>query len=235
MVLEQTRVYGFKMVNGYLEVPKTSEKEKEERALRHFRNQVHLLRPLIMEDVPACGLTPETGALSSASHKVSVVYASTVPVQCDLNEGGSVDFQVGVAEAILVSQYHGALKTAAARTTEGKRKVFLSPVGVLGGGALNNPLETVVKAMALAVEMLTRRDREKLDIKVVAWSGAPSSKDHLQALLLKHKKLVRGTAKDSSHEQPTAATWDNLMRGMSLPAAQLPAPRPPSLSHPTSP
>ncbi len=98
-----------------------------------------------MDDVPANGLMPDKKTFSSESHKVGLVYASAVPVDSYMNQGGKADFQARVGELILVGQYYGALKYAAESQKvsglTGKRKVFLMP---LGCGVLNNPWDIIV-------------------------------------------------------------------------------------------
>merc|ERR1712187_512944 len=93
-----------------------------------------------------------------------------------------------VAEAILVAQYYGALRIAASAAKNGRTKVFLMP---LGGGVFNNSWDSIGKSMALAVEMLTFDERNRLDIKALAWKGNPSEKEKLTNTLgHRHNKLL---------------------------------------------
>ena len=48
---------------------------------------LQLLRPLIMEDIPAQGLTPNKRQRSRQPHLVGLVYASAVPVLAYMNQG----------------------------------------------------------------------------------------------------------------------------------------------------
>mmetsp|Transcript_38181 Transcript_38181/g.105254 ORF Transcript_38181/g.105254 Transcript_38181/m.105254 type:complete len:591 (+) Transcript_38181:53-1825(+) len=180
---------GFQLVNGYLEVPRLATMQERQEALAAFRREIHALRVLAVEDVPACGLSPDKRALCQADHKVNLVYASAVPVQAYLNEGGDPVFQTQVAEVLLAAQYLGALRTAAQRVAVGDRakEVFLMP---LGGGVFNNPWGSIAKGMSLAVEMLDEADREKLDIWALTWKGNPSERQQLRACLGKHRKLA---------------------------------------------
>eukprot|EP00928_Gymnodinium_smaydae_P024043 TRINITY_DN19595_c0_g3_i1.p1 TRINITY_DN19595_c0_g3~~TRINITY_DN19595_c0_g3_i1.p1 ORF type:complete len:372 (+),score=57.00 TRINITY_DN19595_c0_g3_i1:75-1190(+) len=181
----------FTLVNGYLQMPVPSTEDEASKLLEAFRTNLNTLRPLVMENVPACGLKPDKMAFTSATHKVSLVYASAVPVSAYVNRASSptqIDLHSKVAEGVLVAQYYGALKVAAARSTSSdKTKVFLMP---LGGGVFNNPWESIAKGMALAVEMLSEDDHNKLDIRVLTWKGNNEEKLTMCKLLTRHKKLV---------------------------------------------
>ena len=52
--------------------------------------QLHLLRPLVMEDIPAQGLTPNKRQRSTAQHRVGLAYASAVPVAAYMNQGAAL-------------------------------------------------------------------------------------------------------------------------------------------------
>lgn len=130
------------LVNGYLKVHDVDGPTLEiEKQLLKYLNT---LRPLIMEDVPANGLTPDKKGFAKCNHKVGLVYASAVPVDSYLNGGGNVEFQTKVAELILIGQYHGALRYAAEhqrhKGVTSRRKVFLMP---LGGGVFSNPWDII--------------------------------------------------------------------------------------------
>eukprot|EP00438_Fugacium_kawagutii_P003440 Skav200193 [mRNA] locus=scaffold2383:258823:262117:+ [translate_table: standard] len=171
------------LVNGYLKVHDvdgpTSEIEKQ------LLKYLNTLRPLIMEDVPANGLTPDKkGFAKSSNHKVGLVYASAVPVDSYLNQGGNVEFQTKVAELILIGQYHGALRYAAEhqrhKGVTSRRKVFLMP---LGGGVFSNPWDIIAKSMAKAIQLLDDDSLSRLDIHALTWSGAPSEEQKLKILI----------------------------------------------------
>eukprot|EP00930_Biecheleria_cincta_P063349 TRINITY_DN4887_c0_g3_i1.p1 TRINITY_DN4887_c0_g3~~TRINITY_DN4887_c0_g3_i1.p1 ORF type:complete len:650 (-),score=134.53 TRINITY_DN4887_c0_g3_i1:458-2407(-) len=181
----------FKLVNGYLQMPMPQDEREASDYLSSFMGSLHTLRPLVMADVQACGLTPNKAEFSDMKHKVNLVYASAVPVNTYLNRAQTsqqTELHVKVAEGVLVAQYYGALKTAAARTATGvKTTVFLMP---LGGGVFNNPWESIGKSMSVAVEMLSGPEREKLNIQVLTWNGNPQEKDTMQKLLAQHNKLA---------------------------------------------
>jgi hypothetical protein len=185
-ILEALSAYGFKLVNGYLGIPKVNHPHE---CLSLLRSHLHTLRVLTMHEVPACGLTPSKKSFSTATHRVGLVYASAVPVNSYLNRTSNREelaFQAEVAETVLVGQYFGALKMAAERCSSAKQKVFLMP---LGGGVFNNDWESIAKSMALAVEMLTPEERSKLEIKALAWKGNPAELKNLCQSLRKLNKL----------------------------------------------
>ena len=133
------------LVNGYLKIHDLNDGKPETETLERLVKYLNTLRPLIMEDVPATGLLPDKKGFAECKHKVGLVYASAVPVDSYMNQGGQVDFQAKVAELILIGQYYGALKYAAESQRHGgstgnRRKVFLMP---LGGGAFNNPWDII--------------------------------------------------------------------------------------------
>jgi len=186
-ILHDVRLAGFDflLVNGYLKVP-WLDSEKKRQALEVLRQSLHKLRLLVMEDTPACGLTPDKFALSRAQHRVTLIYASAVPVQAYVNKGVDSEqeaFQVQISEAVLFAQYFGAMKMAARR---GRARIFLAP---LGGGVFNNPWESIAKSIALAVEALEEEERGRLDIRVLTWSGNASESAHMSKFLRAHGKL----------------------------------------------
>eukprot|EP00434_Breviolum_minutum_P023149 symbB.v1.2.020424.t1/scaffold1653.1/size107518/5 len=221
---------GFDLVNGYLkihDVDSKSESETLELLLKYLNN----LRPLVMDDVPANGLTPDKKTFSSESHKVGLVYASAVPVDSYMNQGGKADFQARVGELILVGQYYGALKYAAESQKvsglTGKRKVFLMP---LGGGVFNNPWDIIAKSMAKAIQLLDDDLLSLLDISALAWNGNPSEEQKLKLILGKltshppvsitlqppvgKSQLFRiGTGQPD--EEPEPAYWKRMMTDLS--------------------
>jgi len=165
---------GFALQNGYLKMPTYVVGTLEAELWSKFQSNLHTLRVLTMQDVPACGMLPQKQALSPVSHTVSLVYASAVPVEAYVNKAPA-DTVAGrlhrqIAEAVLFAQYFGAMSQAAARAPAGKQTtVFLMP---LGGGTFNNPVESIAKAISLAVEKLEGEGLLKaLDIRVLAWKG----------------------------------------------------------------
>lgn len=171
--------------NGYLAIKDPKSKEIEEEVLARIDQHLHTLRPLVMEDIPASGLTPNKGRRAAElTHKVGLVYASAVPVQSYMNRGrdaGSKEFQAEIAGKILIAQYYGALQHAARSIPGGARRtVYLMP---LGGGVFNNPWDKIASGMAKAMEMLDEESFAKLDVKALAWEGSRSEKDTLEKLL----------------------------------------------------
>lgn len=188
-ILQETRLAGFhfELVNGYLALPWLTDPAKKRQALDVFRQHLHKMHLLVMEDIPACGLTPDKLALSRARHRVSLLYASAVPVQAYVNKGVDSEqeaFQVQISEALLFAQYFGVLKMASRRRD--RAKVFLLP---LGSGVFNNPWESIAKSIALAVELLEEEERARLDIRVLTWSGNTAESAQMSKFLLAHGKL----------------------------------------------
>lgn len=195
----------FNLVNGYLRIPEPQGEEAAEQMIALFRANAHTLRPLLMADVPACGLRPNLREFSAERHRVNLIYASALPINAYVNGIGVVPksfgdaeqkrYQARVAESLLATQYFGALQTASLRSTpEAKRKVFLLP---LGGGAFKNSWETIARAMSLAVEMLDSTQRELLEVKALAFEhGKAGASDETPAsvrlteLLGRHRKLA---------------------------------------------
>eukprot|EP00435_Cladocopium_sp_Y103_P023190 s914_g5.t1 len=187
------KVEGIKEVlelrNGYLEIKDPKSEELEQQVLALMDANLHTLRPLVMEDIPASGLTPNKGRRASEmTHKVGLVYASAVPVQAYMNKGpkaATKRFQEQVAERVLTAQYFGALKHAAEWATEKKlsRRVFLMP---LGGGVFNNPWESICSSMAKAMAMLSEQfpnAGDLLEVHALAWNGSRSEKETLERFL----------------------------------------------------
>ncbi|CAK9097437.1 Hypothetical protein SCF082_LOCUS45705 [Durusdinium trenchii] len=176
---------GFELVNGYLNVKDTYTVVMH---LEQLEARLNTLRTLVMEDVPARGLKPDLKGFSRSSHKVGLVYASAVPVDAYVNKGGDTDYQIKVAELILLAQYYGALKYAAEKEKqhlgplEGRppRKVFLMP---LGGGAFKNPWEIIGKSMAKAVQMLDEDSLRLLDISALTFDEKPSEETTLKQIM----------------------------------------------------
>ncbi|CAK0826955.1 unnamed protein product [Prorocentrum cordatum] len=196
------------VTNGYLTMPTPKSAEAAALILEACRAHAHTLRPLVMTGVPACGLRPDKGAFSSCTHSTHLFYASAVPINRYTNGIGVVckafgdedvqKFQLHVAEVVLVAQYYGALQIAACRAAAAgrKAKVFLMP---LGGGVFNNPWEVIVKAMALAAELLAEEEHSRLDIKALAFHRGTSRRTEdvpervmLTQLLRRHRKLAGG-------------------------------------------
>lgn len=197
--------HAFKLQNGYLKLPQPDGKDVARVALSALQAQAHCLRPLLMTDVPACGLRPNKAEFASTTHTVSLVYSSGVPINSYVNGIGAiskefgdddiVEFQLACANTFLVAQYLSALRGAAALggVSDSPRKVYVMP---LGGGAFRNPWTIIVRSIALAVELLDDDLRGRLDIKVLAFrdgqagkSDATPERVRLTELLKQHRKL----------------------------------------------
>ena len=179
-LLEKMKGCGLMLQNGYLKIGNAGTREDEIKTT--LAEELHNLRLLAMEDIPACGLQPSKREFArglapteEAPHHVGLVYASAVPVDSYMNRGLSdPKYQADIAELILIAQYYGALKHAAIVAAEKgmKRKVYLMP---LGGGVFNNPWKIIARSMARALEMLAKTDMLKmLEIKALAWKGNPA-------------------------------------------------------------
>lgn len=201
-VLDNTAAAGldFETVNGYLSVPAVDDFE---RAIGRFRESLHRLRIIAMEGLPARGLTPDMCKRAESSHKVSLIYASAVPVQTCTNEGADADqeqFQRRIAEAMLTAQYYGALRLASRRRHV--VTVFLMPLGL---GIFNNTWESIATSISLAVEMLGDEERSRLDIRLLTSRGNPEESATLSRLLIVHRKLRPA---DSLPDTPTDGVLD---------------------------
>lgn len=175
--------------NGYLVIP-TLDQSTAKTAMDVLKRNLHTVRILCMQNLPATGLTPNHMGLCEATHRVNIVYAAAVPVQCYMNprEADQGLFQLQIAEALSTAQYYGSLKKAAA---DGKPKIVYWMA--LGGGVFNNDWDTIVGSMSKAVEMLTQVELDTLDIRVLAWVGSEEEKDTLIEKLRACGKLRLGT------------------------------------------
>jgi len=155
--------YDFELQNGYLRVPD----EGSAKTIEAWKTALKKFKMLVMEGVPASGLTPDKAGFSEATHRVNLFYASAVPVQTYNNWNGDWDMQIQVAGSTLVAQYYGALSIAARQGTPTSPKVvYLMP---LGGGVFENPPEIIVKGMSLAVEMLSQEELKCLDVRILTF------------------------------------------------------------------
>jgi len=185
----------FKLLDGYLTLPSTSDEKDGVRLFDAFTSRLHTLRPLIMHDVPASGLVPDKRGVSQAKHRVGLVYASAVPVNSYQNNAkNEVEkrLHLKTAEAVLVAQYFGALRAVAQEALQSGAKpvtVFLMP---LGGGVFNNPWKIICRAMAQAAELLAAEPAlfDAVQIEALAWQGNPAEARTLQKLLSEHGKLL---------------------------------------------
>jgi len=175
------------LINGYLSLPDCP-KKVQAGVLAGLRSALHDLRCLGVQDVPANGLTPSKTERASAQHRVSLVYASAVPVDSQMNSGRKDrGFQQEFGRLILVGQYYGALRRAAVHGN--RQKIFLMP---LGGGVFNNSIEAIAGAISTAVELLVGEGvdvNELLDIRVLSFRGNPSERPVMVSNLQKLRKF----------------------------------------------
>jgi len=179
--------YEFELQNGYLKIPLKHAEGWKDKAVKAWKTALPKFKMLVMEDVPATGLTPDKEGFSAASHCVNLVYASAVPVKTYNNGYGDAGMQIQVAGATLVAQYYGALSIAARRgSPSSPRVVYLMP---LGGGVFENPPDIIVKGMSLAVEMLTPEERECLDVHILTFHRNNAEVREFRRLLGVFQKL----------------------------------------------
>merc|ERR1712217_758633 len=163
----------FTLRNGYLVVPHLAGAEQR-KAFATFNDNLHTLRPLVMEDVEASGVW-DNGMKGNwehmdRTHRVNLVYASAVPVDAYCNLAAKKKsyrkFVEDIADSVLFAQYYGALKHAAARQLllGGCCKVYLI---LLGGGVFHNKIENILLAIAVAVELLEPEERNALRVCVL--------------------------------------------------------------------
>eukprot|EP00392_Amoebophrya_sp_AT5.2_P011322 g11399.t1 len=182
-----SRPLSFKLVNGYLELPKVETKQDKEVVLEAYKKHFGKMRSLRMDNVPASGVNWDDYSDEGFknTHRASVVYASAVP----LNYGSfNAHMEQSVARreawnaiALMnnIGQYYAALQQTAALHLAGKltsgnyhgvkrRRIFLM---LLGGGVFQNTRERHIgPAIIAAVNMLTPEERRVLHITVLAWS-----------------------------------------------------------------
>lgn len=188
----------FSLINGYLRLPQPRTRDAATKIIEALQGQVHLVRPLLMSAVPACGLVPNKSLFASGGHTVNLFYASAVPINSYVNGIGTVSkdfgdadletFQLACAETIAMVQYLGALTVAATLPSEERRRVFLMP---LGGGAFRNPWDSIVRAMSLAVELLGDDLRSRLEIRALAFQDGTAGKSDLTPECVKLTELLR--------------------------------------------
>jgi hypothetical protein len=178
--------------NGYLEVPSNLKSRKEldltdsqnppENATAIFDSFSTMLKVLESMGVPVSGLKPPgkyTEFNSEATTKVSLIYASAVPLKYSpqINPEKSM-LQYCVAGFDLVAQYFGAMVSAYNKRkkeqSQTKVKLFLTP---LGGGAFKNPREMIASSVLLAyyqAQQLFSDFDAKVEVIFLVWDGIGS-------------------------------------------------------------
>ncbi|CAJ1357421.1 unnamed protein product [Effrenium voratum] len=199
--------YNLHVRNGYMAVPYCS-KDDQAGLLQVLREQLHWLRCLCAQEVPCSGLRPDLQNLSTAKHKVNMVYASAIPVKAYLNAGNlDVAFQEEVGRLVIAAQYFGALRLAALGSKPGTRRIFLMP---LGGGVFNNRAELIVGALATALELLAlelgREVFARLDIRLLAFRGSAGEQERMSKLLA---ALVPASSSSTAaaSKTPSVPSW----------------------------
>ena len=77
-------------MNGYMKIQQT---DKVDEALQDLKRRLNSLRLLVMEHVSTQGLVPRLSGFAKTSHRVGLVYASTVPVDSYVNGRSESDPQ----------------------------------------------------------------------------------------------------------------------------------------------
>ena len=75
-------------MNGYMKIQKT---DKVKETLQDLKRRLNSLRLLVMEHVSTQGLVPKLSGFAKTSHRVGLVYASTIPVDSYVNGRGESD------------------------------------------------------------------------------------------------------------------------------------------------
>jgi hypothetical protein len=194
-----SRNFNVKLNNGYLEVSEKLKDGKElelnvgenpsPNATAIFDSFCDNLKVLQTDDVPTSGLTPPTPPNiytefnSNSTSKVSLIYASAVPLSYSLR-GSNVNpeksmLQYCVAGFDLVAQYFGAMVSAYNKSINQKQqsqtkvKLFLTP---LGGGVFKNPREMIASSVLLAyyqAQQLFADFDDKVKVIFLVWDGSP--------------------------------------------------------------
>ncbi|RAP33333.1 hypothetical protein DID75_02525 [Candidatus Marinamargulisbacteria bacterium SCGC AG-410-N11] len=168
----------FILQNGYLTVPKGLSEQERTAAIERLKANSHLLNILSMDNVPvAGGVSDGTKTnFSTKSHKVSMRYASAIPVatyQNDTTEPDEIKFQQDVNKEIILAQVYGILRNAAANPKTNPQKVFLMPLGT--GAFTNNSQESFrdyIQTVNLAISKLTPNEISKLDVRILGFKDS---------------------------------------------------------------
>ena len=269
--LETLGITSLTLNNGYLIVPanlnngkelgltNTDSKNPSQNATAIFDSLSTRLKVLQTDDVPANGLTPPneyTSFNSGETSKVSLVYASAVPLQYgkDINPEKST-LQYCVAGFDLVAQYFGAMVSAyykSKKLGQVQVKLFLTP---LGGGVFNNPREMIACSVLLAyyqAQQLLERFDDNVQVIFLVLDGNKIEVDDFSEFFNTNEevalpKRVRPSAAQASPGQkeetqlPPAAQAQIKQDETQLPpeapaasAASAPAPVEPAPAAPTA-
>eukprot|EP00746_Dinoflagellata_sp_MGD_P019402 gnl/MRDRNA2_/MRDRNA2_145099_c0_seq1.p1 gnl/MRDRNA2_/MRDRNA2_145099_c0~~gnl/MRDRNA2_/MRDRNA2_145099_c0_seq1.p1 ORF type:complete len:690 (+),score=137.11 gnl/MRDRNA2_/MRDRNA2_145099_c0_seq1:71-2140(+) len=191
---DDAKDYDIHLRNGYLVLPECPI-EMWDDVIKGLRGALHLMRCLAVEGIPANGLASSQEAFSQAWHRVSLVYASAVPVHAYMNRfkvKDQIPFQEEIGRLILVGQYYGAIRLAIQRSLGQKAKIFMMP---LGGGVFNNKVEVIAGAISTAIEMLATEGIDvstKAELNVLTWNGNPWEAYDMSWCLNECGKLAEG-------------------------------------------
>ena len=161
--------YHLSVQNGYLVVPKISDKEIENQIITNLKENIAEFITLAMLDCPVV----------NSDHIVNLVYASAIPVLAYTNIVETDDdyqYLRSVANIFLIAGYYGSLKLALTNSISlNKRtKVFLLP---LGGGVFNNNPQDIVESIKYSIDNLIDNHGfdqvfNFLDITLLTWKGS---------------------------------------------------------------
>eukprot|EP00913_Durusdinium_trenchii_P018268 g17163.t1 len=195
--------YSLYVKNGYMGVPSCPKANQDLKRSGSLRNRSAGPRLALLGSLAApyalhlcqgrAQLWLEAGS-PGPQHKVSMVYASAIPVKAYLNAGNlDVPFQEEVGRLVIVSQYFGALRLAYEAAKPGtKQKIFLMP---LGGGVFNNRAEVILGALGTALDLLAQHLKvdpaARLDVQLLAFRGSVGEQDRLTKII---QLLVPATA-----------------------------------------
>jgi hypothetical protein len=247
--LQYLNIVSLTLNNGYLEVPQnlqngqvldlTDSQNPPQNATNIFDCFCGKLKVLQTDDVPANGLTPPivySSFNSQAKSKVSLVYASAVPLNYYSTPPTNPEkstLQYCVAGFDLVAQYFGAMVSAYNKSKKpeqvpGKKvKLFLTP---LGGGVFNNPREMIACSALLAYyqaqKLFTDFDAS-VEVIFLVWDGSEAEcKDFIEffnedgSVTIAIQELQRKA--DEERKKTTAAIkeMDEERRAKKTPQAQ---------------
>jgi len=181
---------GLSLRNGYLSYP-NSPQSMSPACRNKIKENLHLIRVPQMLDVTTNGLASDLQSYSDSLHKVSMVYASSIPTG---NYGNAnTEFGHDLAYFIRVSQYLGALNTAVELQSQNPNKnvkVFFMP---LGAGVFQNRMVDVVRSMISAVDLAATihgEDRiQVLDINVLTFEGNQDEQRQVNNKLREARRL----------------------------------------------
>lgn len=188
---------GFVLTNGYLQVPRLNPTQAAS-AASSFERNLYKLHTIAARDVRVCGLAPSLANWNESEQRVSVVYASAVPVGAYLNFAGRGSSeeraQQKISSLALRGAYFGALRLALESRVSGATdltRVFIMPVG---GGVFNNSFADIARSLSEALELANAvcvkgNLMNYLDVRLLAWEGKPQEAAEFKRHLRRYGKL----------------------------------------------